>query len=146
MREAYILCGIPGSGKSTFVKELRHKHPYVCSFSTDDYFMVDGEYKFDPDELPTAHKWNLRNWLKAVHHLFESFIVCDNTNLSIAEIAPYYASAEAYGYDVKIKQFSVFPAIAMERNIHGVPEHTIQRMAKNFENLRFPPWWKVERS
>ena len=43
--------GIPASGKSSFAKEIvRGIGEYgltSISCSSDDYFMVDGEYKFD---------------------------------------------------------------------------------------------------
>ena len=42
-RNLYLVRGVPGSGKSTFAKQLGGTH-----FETDTYFMVDGEYKFDP--------------------------------------------------------------------------------------------------
>ena len=48
----YIVRGIPGSGKSTFAKTLGGTH-----FETDNFFMVDGEYKFDVTKLKVAHEW-----------------------------------------------------------------------------------------
>ena len=41
MKTLYIVRGVPGSGKSTFAKTLGGTH-----FETDNYFMIDGEYKF----------------------------------------------------------------------------------------------------
>jgi adenylate kinase family enzyme len=38
--------GLPGSGKSTKAKELAGEQGLV--FSTDDFFMVNGKYIFDP--------------------------------------------------------------------------------------------------
>ena len=42
----YLLRGVPGSGKSTVAQNIGGTH-----FETDKYFMVDGEYKFDPTKL-----------------------------------------------------------------------------------------------
>ncbi len=49
----YIVRGIPGSGKSTFAKQLVGADFLVCE--ADKYFMVDGEYKFDATKLKQAH-------------------------------------------------------------------------------------------
>ena len=38
--------GLPGSGKSTKAKKIAGDVGVI--FSTDDFFMVDGQYKFDP--------------------------------------------------------------------------------------------------
>ena len=51
-KNLYLLRGIPGAGKSTLAKQLGDSH-----FETDGFFMVDGEYKFDPTKLRKAHEW-----------------------------------------------------------------------------------------
>ena len=38
--------GLPGSGKSTKARKIAGQFGVV--YSTDDFFMVNGEYKFDP--------------------------------------------------------------------------------------------------
>ncbi len=52
MKTLYIVRGVPGSGKSTFAKTLGGTH-----FETDNYFMIDGEYKFDFTKIKEAHNW-----------------------------------------------------------------------------------------
>ena len=47
----YLLRGVPGSGKSTVAQNIGGTH-----FETDKYFMVDGEYKFDPTKLKQYHQ------------------------------------------------------------------------------------------
>lgn len=41
-----------------FPRQLKREFPSAAVFSTDDYFMEDGTYAFDPDCLEDAHKWN----------------------------------------------------------------------------------------
>jgi adenylate kinase family enzyme len=48
--------GIPGSGKSTTAKKLAGETGKI--HSTDNYFMVDGEYKFDPSKIREYHEAN----------------------------------------------------------------------------------------
>jgi adenylylsulfate kinase-like enzyme len=45
-KNLYLLRGIPGAGKSTLAKQFGDSH-----FETDRFFMVDGEYKFDPTNI-----------------------------------------------------------------------------------------------
>lgn len=49
-----IMRGISGSGKSTLAKELAGKNGLI--FSTDEFFMNNGEYVFDVAKLHWAHK------------------------------------------------------------------------------------------
>ena len=48
--------GIPGSGKSTTAKKIAGETGKI--HSTDNYFMVDGEYRFDPKKLKENHEAN----------------------------------------------------------------------------------------
>ena len=38
--------GLPGSGKSTLARKIADKTGLV--YSTDDFFMINGEYVFEP--------------------------------------------------------------------------------------------------
>lgn len=137
--------------------------------SADDFFMVDGEYKFDPSKLPEAHSKCLRGFVSFLqdngvgkvrkvtilrgipgsgkstfvnqHLSMMGDLVVDNTNTSVAEIAPYAALALAYGADLEIITLDVDPSVA--QNVHGVPLEGVQRMAARMaeETPRLPPWW-----
>ena len=45
MKSLILVRGIPGSGKSTFAKEISYGFPFL---SADDFFMIEGKYQFDP--------------------------------------------------------------------------------------------------
>jgi NEDD4-binding protein 2 len=138
----YIMRGLPGSGKSTLARIIAAQSlPYdgdnAVILSTDDYFMSpQGQYLFQPAALGTAHAWNKD---RAVKHMASKLatIIIDNTNILKAHYAPYVDEAKVYGYSVNIVTVGSFdPDFVQQcakRNTHGVPLHTIQRMAQNFE-------------
>ena len=109
-------------------------------FSTDDLFMVDGEYQFDPSKLGEYHAENLR--LATV--LMERFAphtnnvncVIDNTNTQAWEYEKYVEVAKKNGFMVQIItvewNINDIPLYA-KRNSHGVPEDAIYRMAERWE-------------
>ena len=50
MKTLIILRGVPGCGKSTVAEVLSNNGKYpVCT--ADDFFMKDGEYKWNPKQL-----------------------------------------------------------------------------------------------
>jgi predicted kinase len=125
----FIVRGLPGSGKSTFAKTLGGKH-----FETDNFFMVDGEYKFDVTKLKAAHEWcqnsvNTAMILNITTDL-NNTIVVSNTFTQEWEMKPYFDMAETYGY-------RVFTLIVENRhggvNQHGVPEDKLEIMKNRFE-------------
>jgi predicted kinase len=142
MKRVIILQGVSGSGKSTYIKN-NCDHAEVCS--ADHYFMVDGEYKFDPSKLGKAHQACFRGfveWLQDLQSAVDLMFV-DNTNTTVAEVAPYYFAAEAYGAEVKIVYLECDSEIAAQRNAHSVPLRSVQAMEARLNCFadRMPPWW-----
>jgi len=137
----YILRGLPGTGKSTLAKNLRDSHTRARVFSTDSYFMVDGEYLFDPKLLGKYHARNLADaddYMKRFKGEEHNHIMCiiDNTNTQHWEYEKYIQSAENNGFMVQIITIDWnakdIPLYA-KRNSHGVPEEAIYRMAARWE-------------
>ena len=95
-----LMRGLPGSGKSTKAKKLAGEQGLV--FSTDDFFMVKGEYAFDPKMIGEYHE---RNHERAAVAMKEEkpLIIIDNTNIKLWEMRKYVESAEQYGYEVRIE-------------------------------------------
>lgn len=125
----YIVRGVPGSGKSTFAKLLGGTH-----FETDQYFMIDGEYKFDPTKLKEAHQWcqaQVDTAMVLNHTTGENgVIVVSNTFTQEWEMQPYFDMAKTYDY-------TVFSIVVENRhggvNQHGVPAETLQAMKDRFQ-------------
>lgn len=128
-KNLYLLRGLPGAGKSTLARQLGCTH-----FETDSFFMVDGEYKFDPSKLKDAHKWCQNE----VHNAMilnvttgdHSDIVVSNTFTQDWEMEPYVELANSWGY-------RVFSIIVENRhggvNKHGVPEEKLEQMKNRFQ-------------
>ncbi|CAB4196625.1 AAA domain containing protein [uncultured Caudovirales phage] len=144
-----VLSGIPGSGKTTYVKSLlagnHNLNVVVCS--ADDHFMVEGEYKFDVTKLGSAHGACLVKFTKAISESTYpqvDYLIVDNTSTTPIECAPYVALALAYNVDVEIVQFSCPPEIGFMRNTHGVPLKGCYQSRDNLENFQkdMPIFWK----
>jgi len=138
-----IMQGVPGSGKSTYVKSMQPVATEVIS--ADSYFETkDGEYRFDPSKLGEAHGACLRRFVKLVAGASGDTVVVDNTNTTTLEIAPYMALASAYGCEVELVRVQCDPEVAAARNVHGVPLHAVRRMADNIRNFSPPPFWSFK--
>jgi predicted kinase len=125
-RAVLILRGLPGSGKSSFAKGF--SGATVCS--ADDFFIVNGQYKYDPSLFEEAHSRCLVDFIQAVVvNRAEPWVVVDNTNTSAMEIVPYLRIARAFGYSVYILEFESTILESLRWNIHGVPEGVICKMA-----------------
>lgn len=140
--QVIIMRGIPGSGKSTYVKN----ETYSYTFSVDDYHYVDGVWRFNPTKLSEYHNhclWTyeqfLLNWPSDI-----GVVIVDNTNISEWEVAAYYRLAEIHTISVKVVTCVCGIATAHKRNVHNVPLATIIKMHNRLMNTELPPWCKQE--
>lgn len=146
MGHVIIMRALPGSGKSTFAKQLATRvkseggTAVICS--ADDYFyeLGGGTYQFDPSKIGDAHKQCFKKFIDAIQNKTDLIIV-DNTNLSTWEFSPYKTYAEAMDYTVEIKQVKTNPAESYKRQTHGVPQRAYEFMNDRFNNEWVPPWW-----
>lgn len=127
----YIIRGLPGSGKTTVAGKLALDRHYEA----DQYFEADGEYQFDPTKLAAAHKWCQDSVREALEDGFTVSVA--NTFTRISEIRPYVELAEYLGVDVVI-----ITCTAEYGSVHGVPEHTMERMRERFATQQeiFAEW------
>lgn len=122
MKQLYIIRGLPGSGKSTLASTLS---PVV--YEADQYFMVDGEYQFQPTLIKQAHAWCQAQVVNAMQQ-DSPVIAVSNTSTQKWEYQPYIDFAQQFGY-------SVFIIVCQNDfgNIHGVPPEAIERMRSRWE-------------
>jgi len=127
MNALILLRGLPGSGKSTLAKTFGGNR--VFHVEADQFFMVDGEYKFQLDKLKQAHEW-----CQAVvnDHMFLDYpvIIVSNTFTQEWEMEPYFQMAEIFGYQVSTV---IVENRHFGENVHGVPPEKLEAMAKRFE-------------
>ncbi len=125
MKSLVILRGLPSSGKTTFAELLETRA--VCS--ADDYHYRNGEYRWNIQQLRTAHDWCQRKcerYMKIGHQK----IVIANTNTTDKEMWPYQDLADMYGYRVF---YIVVERRHSNTNNHGAPEEVIERMRGRFK-------------
>jgi predicted kinase len=118
-----LIRGLPGSGKSTLAKNLIG---WYWHLETDQFWMVDGEYKFEYTRLAEAHKWCLDKTREMMTH--GQSPVVSNTFTTKKELKPYFDLA---------KEFGIVPTVMVCQsnwgNIHNVPEEKLKQMAERFE-------------
>lgn len=123
-----LIRGIPGSGKSTFAKQLQDLLPPLCFIVEADQFLTDsnGTYKYDPSLVKEAHKWcqeRTNGILKLKHS-----VIVSNTFIRKWEMQPYLDMASKLNIPVT--------TIIMNnefKSIHDVPQSVINRMKAQFE-------------
>lgn len=126
-KQCYINHGIPGSGKSTVAKILAEGLGNCVICSTDDFFMVDGEYKFDFRFSKENHNKNFQKALQAMKE--GKNVIIDNTNTDRGQYNRYEKAAIENGYMVHHLYFKPEPEVSYARNVHGVPRETIDNMS-----------------
>jgi len=146
MKQCIIMQGVSGSGKSTLARKLINEHWKAYGdgkiVSVDYYWTSDGgQYEFDPKRLPEAHAQCLRQFVDAVKWQ-RMMIIVDNPNTTVEEIAPYYAVAEAYGYETKILYVYCDHETAAARNVHSVPSKVVMAQSAMIGAFICPARWK----
>lgn len=147
-KKVYLLRGIPGSGKSTYTKELfqRLRSDNEFSFdvcSADSFFLKTDEnnnlvYQYDISKISQAHAACMSDFIDFLKRGV-SHVVVDNTMINIWEVENYIKLAKCFGYEVVVIEFtplksSVFKCFS--RQIHNVPLDVCMRMFCSFESLR----------
>lgn len=120
MKALFIIRGIPGSGKSTLAKQLAGDNV----FEADQYFLADGEYRFDFSKLGLAHESCKQRLTNAMSNGIMPLCV-SNTTTTEKELNPYLELAKSHGY-------TAFVVVVENRhegvNQHGVPEEVLTKM------------------
>lgn len=124
MRNLTLIRGLPGSGKSTLAKALQALYG-AKHYEADQYFMKDGEYRFDGNRISDAHDWCQQMTYEALnegHH-----VIVSNTFTKLRELRPYY--------DIALG-FKILPHVILSQSnygsVHGVPDSVLENMKNRF--------------
>jgi predicted ABC-type ATPase len=126
MKHLYLIRGVSGSGKTTFVNSIvQDTDRVIC---TDDFFIINGEYIFDPTQLKENHlkcQKKVGYWLSRGKTVF-----VHNTFTCEWEMTPYFTLSETFGY-------KVFTLIVENRHqgtsVHNVPDDVLESQKGRFE-------------
>lgn len=144
--QVIILRGLPGAGKSRYVASAVTHRDDTAIVSADDFYVVDGVYKYTGNDQ-AAHQSCWSRFKLALHLKHETVFV-DNTNTEAHELAPYIMEAWAQGYGVKIVRIRTKLSTVLERNktrgSKSVPEHVIGMMHQRLSTSVLPPYWPKE--
>ena len=127
MKHLYLIRGVSGSGKTSFVTSIAQSTDRVIC--TDDFFTNEfGEYIFDPTKLKENHlecQKKVGEWLSRGKTVF-----VHNTFTCEWEMKPYFDLAKEY-------EWRVHTIIVENRHdsdsIHNVPTETIKEQKERFE-------------
>lgn len=123
MKKVYILRGVAGAGKSTYAA---NKLPSAYVVSADNYCIKpDGSYIFELECL--------RRFIRLIN-VGVAQIVVDNTNTRLWEFKTYIEYARSKNYSISVIRLNTPAEVAGPRNIHGVPQETVNQMQVRFEN------------
>ena len=102
--ELILIRGAAGSGKSTLATTLKDFYEAV-HLEADDYFRRDGEYKFDPHKLSSAHTWCQNRTLHSLNQ--GQTVIVANTFVYFNHIMDYIDIASATGASVVTMLLSI---------------------------------------
>lgn len=125
MAKLWVIRGLPGSGKSTYAKQLMLDGVCGAHYEADMYFMCDGEYQFDATKLYRAHRWCLKSVKESLINGVDT--VVSNTFTTRKELKPYLVLAAELGCEIE-----VITMTGEYGSIHDVSAETMQKMRNRF--------------
>ncbi|KAJ8723402.1 hypothetical protein PYW08_003314 [Mythimna loreyi] len=143
-RTLILMRGVPGSGKSYLARQLvdmmigASPNNYKTHIlTTDDYFMVRGQYQYDKYKLSEAHSWNHNRARNAITAGLSPVII-DNTNIELWEMEPYLREGVKNGYIIQVVEpktpWAKKASQLVRKNVHNVPIVNIKRMLDNYRD------------
>jgi len=135
----FVMRGLPGSGKSTVVKQIQNFHPQSLVCSADQYFINEnGHYEFDASLLKEAHSW-CQSKAKEACEADTHIVIIDNTGVKKWELVPYFKMASQNNYAVVLVEpktpWKFHVDELLKRNVHKVDRFILNKRIKDWENV-----------
>lgn len=151
MRNLVILRGCPGSGKSTWVKEMGLENYTLCSDTlrmlTESPIIVETEQREAISQKNDKYVWQLLFELLEKRMSRGEFVVVDATHSRSSDFSRYNNLCEKYRYRRYYVDFTNVPIeICKERNLKRenykrVPENVIDKMYSRFKTQGKTSGW-----
>ena len=113
-----LVRGAPGSGKTSFAAGLSGFE----LVEADQFFLVDGVYRYDREGVPEAHRWAQERTAGIL--VSGGRVVVANTFTKLWELQPYFLM----GVPTK-----VYRCLGSWPNEHGVPDEVVLRMKEGYQ-------------
>jgi len=143
MKKVIATSALPGAGKSYLADKLQKKAikdgftSVICC--TDDFFTVDGQYKWDFNFLSAGHEWCYGQFALAMFRE-TNLIIIANTSLQAWNLYKYADLSSKIGYEFEVVEpktdWRYDVAECAKRNNHNVPLATIEKMHKGRESAK----------
>ncbi len=138
-----LMCGLPGCGKSTWLRKKQHPSPPVPELAgfivlcPDDFRLVlTGKEFYRPaEDMVWSHVKTTARVLVRNHSIW-----IDSTNLTIGNRAQWVQIANDLSCDIECVAFNIPLEECLKRNMNRsriVPEDVLKRMS---ESLVLPTW------
>ena len=144
MKKMFLLQGVPGCGKSKFIKDNDLQD---FTISSDEMKMLHSGLTIDvngyvsPNQRNPQHAWSATRSIMENKAKRGELIILDATNLNKSRLEPYRQIANEYFYEVFLVRFDVSLQEAIRRNekrSHGstfLNNDVIKRMHKIYEEV-----------
>lgn len=133
-----VIRGPQGAGKTTLAKrlckdfeELTWMSKKKCAhFETDDYFMKDNVYAWDPNTIAEAHEWCQKEFKKIAKRSDGKYALVVVSNVSYA-----VRHVDDYAQCIKkgLRPCVVIRLKNVHENEHGVPKDVVEAVQAKFE-------------
>lgn len=128
-QKVFIICGLPGAGKTTLAKKLLSEGR-IHDFFEADMWMINqrGEYSFKPSKLKFCHQSCFNAFYDSLSE--GKSVAVSNTNLEKWEAERYILCAKLAGAEIEIIHI---PNEVNYGSVHGVPEDKVEKMRERRE-------------
>jgi len=132
MNKLILMRGLPGSGKSTWIKEKGYE---ICAICPDTIRLMYATPNPTISQSYDGKVWKIINDILETRMKNGFFTILDATNITWKSIKPYVKLCEDYEFELEIMDFSNVPLEeCLKRNKEReyykyVPEEVLRRMS-----------------